>query len=58
MPAWCFDFNFYKQANVNMAIRSWKHYTMSLGAIGFMRIRSKSWGKLVNIDFHSPDTWS
>ena len=26
MPAYCFDFNVYKQANVNMVIRSWQHY--------------------------------
>ena len=26
MPAYCFDFNVYKQANVNMDIRSWQHY--------------------------------
>ena len=26
MPAYCFDFNVYKQAYVNMVIRSWQHY--------------------------------
>ena len=26
MPAYCFDFNVYKQANVNMVIRSLQHY--------------------------------
>ena len=26
MPAYCFDFNVYKQANENMLIRSWQHY--------------------------------
>ena len=26
MPAYCFGFNVYKQANVNMVIRSWQHY--------------------------------
>ena len=32
--------------------------TAVLGAIGFMRIRNKSGGTLVNPDFHSPTTWS
>ena len=32
--------------------------TVVLGAIGFMRIRNKSGGTLVNPDFHSPNTWS
>ena len=31
---------------------------MVLGAIGFMRIRNKSGGTLLNPDFHSPNTWS
>ena len=35
MPASCFDFNVYKQANVNMVIRSWQHYRRFLGAISF-----------------------
>ena len=36
MPAHCFDFNVYKQANVNMVIRSWQHYRRFLGAISFL----------------------
>ena len=36
MPAYCFDFNVYKQANVNMVIRSWQHYRKVLGAISFL----------------------
>ena len=36
MPAYCFDFNVYKQANVNMVIRSWQHYRRFLGAISFL----------------------
>ena len=32
--------------------------TVVSGAIGFMRIRNKSGGTLVNPDFHSPSTWS
>ena len=36
MAANCFDFNVYKQANVNMVIRSWQHYRRFLGAISFL----------------------
>ena len=36
MPAYCFDFNVYKQANVNMGIRSWQLYRRFLGAISFL----------------------
>ena len=36
MPAYCFDFNDYKQANVNMVIRSWQHYRRFSGAISFL----------------------
>ena len=36
MPAYCFDFNVYKQTNVHMAIRSWQHYRRVLGAISFL----------------------
>ena len=36
MPAYCFDFNVYKQANVNMVIRSWQHYRRFLGALSFL----------------------
>ena len=36
MPAYCFDFNVYQQANVNMVIRSWQHYRRFLGAISFL----------------------
>ena len=36
MPAYCFDFNVYKQANVNMVIRTWQHYRRFLGAISFL----------------------
>ena len=36
MPTYCFDFNVYKQANVNMVIRSWQHYRRFLGAISFL----------------------
>ena len=36
MPAYCFDFNVNKQANVNMVIRSWQHYRRFLGAISFL----------------------
>ena len=36
MPAYCFDFNVYKQANVNMVIRSWQHYKRFKGAISFL----------------------
>ena len=30
MPPKCFDFNDYKQANVNTVIRSWQNYNISL----------------------------
>ena len=33
---YCFDSNVYKQANVNMVIRSWQHYRRFLGAISFL----------------------
>ena len=36
MPAYCFDFNVNKQANVNMVNRSWQHYRRFLGAISFL----------------------
>ena len=36
MPAYCFDFNVYKQANVNMVIRSWQNYRRFLGAVSFL----------------------
>ena len=36
MPAYCFDFNVYKQANVNMVIRYWQHYRRFFGAISFL----------------------
>ena len=36
MPAYCFDFNVYKQAIVNMVIRSWQHYRRFSGAISFL----------------------
>ena len=36
MPAYCFDFNVNKQANVNMVIRSWQRYKRLLGAISFL----------------------
>ena len=26
MPVYCFDYNVYKQSNVNMVIRSWQHH--------------------------------
>ena len=35
-PAYFFDFNVYKQANVNTVIRSWQHYRRFLGAISFL----------------------
>ena len=36
MAANCFDFNVYKQANINMVNRSWQHYRRFLGAISFL----------------------
>ena len=36
LSAYCFDFNVYKQANVNMIIRSWQYYRRVLGAISFL----------------------
>ena len=38
MPAWCFDFNVYKQANVNMVIRSWQHYSKWMCSYWFATI--------------------
>ena len=36
MPAYCFDFDVYKQVNVNMVIRSRQHYSGFLGAVSFL----------------------
>ena len=36
MSAYCVDFNVYKQANINMVIRSWQYYRRFLGAISFL----------------------
>ena len=36
MLAYCFDFNVYKQANVNIVIRPWQHYNMH-GSRSFVR---------------------